>query len=154
MSVGHLSAATPNILVVIADDLGWGDVGYNGGVARTPHLDQLRRDGLELNRFYANPTCSPNRASFLTGRAALRLGMREPIGPTADGLALTEHLLAETFRAADYQTALMGKWHLGSTNAERRPNARGFDHYYGFLGGERELQLSPGEWTAGLAAQW
>ncbi|MBI5771403.1 MAG: arylsulfatase [Verrucomicrobia bacterium] len=128
------AAAAPNVLVVIADDLGWGDVPWHGGVARMPNLDRLRRDGVELDRFYANPSCTPTRAAFLTGRAALRLGLREQIGPNQDGLALTEHLASETFRAAGYATALLGKWHLGSTSAARLPNSRGFDHFYGFLG--------------------
>ncbi len=126
--------AAPNVLVVIADDLGWGDVGYHGGIARTPRLDRFVREGVELNRFYANPSCTPTRAAFLTGRAALLLGLREQIGPNQHGLALTEHLIAESFRAAGYATALTGKWHLGSTAPARLPGARGFERFYGFLG--------------------
>ncbi len=124
----------PNVLLIIADDQGWGDVPWRGSPARMPHLDQLRKDGLELMRFYTSPVCSPTRAALYTGRSAVQLGIRDQFAPNDAGLSLLEHLMPETFRAAGYQTALTGKWHLGSTTAERRPLARGFDHFYGFLG--------------------
>jgi len=130
----NLAAAAPNVLLIVSDDQGWGDVSWRGSPARTPNLDQLRRDGTELLRFYASPVCSPTRASLLTGRSAVQLGIRDQFAPNDAGLSLLEHLMPETFRAAGYQTALTGKWHLGSTTAERRPLARGFDRFYGFLG--------------------
>jgi arylsulfatase A-like enzyme len=129
------SAATaPNVLLVVSDDQGWGDVSWRGSPARTPRLDQLRREGTELLRFYTSAVCSPTRAALFTGRSAVQLGIRDQFAPNNPGLSLLEHLMPETFRAAGYQTALTGKWHLGSTAAERRPNARGFDRFYGFLG--------------------
>ena len=129
-----LRAAAPNVLLIVSDDQGWGDVSWRGSPARMPNLDQLRRDGTELLRFYTSSVCSPTRASLLTGRSAVQLGIRDQFAPNNAGLSLLEHLMPETFRAAGYQTALTGKWHLGSTTAERRPLARGFDRFYGFLG--------------------
>ncbi|MBL9187785.1 MAG: arylsulfatase [Opitutaceae bacterium] len=128
------AATPPNVLLIVADDQGWGDVPWRGSPARMPNLDALRQSGTELLRFYASPVCSPTRASLLTGRSAVQLGIRDQFAPNDAGLSLLEHLMPETFRAAGYQTALIGKWHLGSTTAERRPLARGFDRFYGFLG--------------------
>ena len=131
----HLaSAATPNVLLIVADDQGWADVPWRGSPARMPNLDALRQSGTELMRYYAWPVCSPTRASLYTGRSAFQQGIRNQFAPNDDGMSLLEHTLGETFRAAGYQTALTGKWHLGSTSEARRPNARGFDNFYGFLG--------------------
>ncbi|MEY2880271.1 MAG: Arylsulfatase [Verrucomicrobiota bacterium] len=128
------SAATPNVLLLITDDQGWGDVPWRGSPARMPNLDTLRQSGTELMRFYASPVCSPTRAALYTGRSAFQQGIRDQFAPIDDGMSLLEHLMPETFRAAGYQTALTGKWHLGSTNAAHHPNARGFEKFYGFLG--------------------
>jgi arylsulfatase A-like enzyme len=127
-------AAAPNVLLIVADDLGWSDVSWRGSPARTPNLDQLRQSGTELMRFYASPVCSPTRAALYTGRSAFQQGIRDQFAPNEDGVSLLEHFMPESFRAAGYQTALDGKWHLGSTSSERLPNQRGFDHFYGFLG--------------------
>jgi arylsulfatase A-like enzyme len=128
------SAQTPNVLLIVTDDQGWGDVPWRGSPARMPNLDALRQSGTELMRYYAWPVCSPTRASLYTGRSAFQQGIRTQFAPAEDGMSLLEHTIGETFRAAGYQTALTGKWHLGSTSVARRPNARGFDHFYGFLG--------------------
>lgn len=128
--------ATPmkNIVVLLADDLGWGDVGFHGGVAETPNIDKLAEEGLELERFYAYPACSPARAAMLTGRFPGRYGISGPVRPRDEGLPLTERLLVQDFQDAGYQTALIGKWHLGPSNdIDRNPSRRGFDHFYGFL---------------------
>ncbi len=127
-------AATPNVLLIVSDDQGWGDVPWRGSPARMPNLDTLRQSGTELLRFYASPVCSPTRAALLTGRSAFQQGIRDQFAPNDNGLSLLEHLMPESFRAAGYQTALTGKWHLGSTTVDRRPLARGFDRFYGFLG--------------------
>jgi arylsulfatase A-like enzyme len=132
-ALAHLHAAAPNILVLVADDLGWGDVPWRGSPARMPNLDRLRQEGTELTRFYAAPLCSPSRAALFTGRSAAQLNLRDVFSARDDGLSMLEHLMPETFRAAGYQTALTGKWHLGS-GVEHVPTARGFDHFYGFLG--------------------
>lgn len=126
----------PNILIILADDLGWRDVGYNQSEIRTPAIDQLAREGITLNRFYAQPSCSPTRAALLTGKSPLRLGILSPLSklnPT--GLPLSEKTLADRLGAAGYQTALVGKWHLGPRDLAYHPNARGFEHFYGNLTG-------------------
>lgn len=128
------SAAPPNVLLIVTDDQGWGDVPWRGSPARMPNLDALRRSGTELMRYYAWPVCSPTRASLYTGRSAFQQGIRNQFAPADDGMSLLEHTMPESFRAAGYQTALTGKWHLGSTSVARRPNARGIDNFYGFLG--------------------
>ena len=123
-----------NIVILLADDLGWGDVGFHGGIAETPNIDRLASDGLQLDRFYAYPACSPARAAMLTGRFPHRYGIHGPVRPRDEGLPLSERLLVADFQDAGYQTALIGKWHLSrSTEAARNPNRRGFDHFYGFL---------------------
>ena len=127
---------SPNVVIILADDLGWNDVGYHGSEIATPHLDQLAARGVELDRFYVQPTCSPTRASLMTGKAAMRLGVLSPISknnPT--GLPLSERLLPEYFRDAGYQTFMTGKWHLGHTRREYLPTSRGFDHFYGHVTG-------------------
>ena len=98
------------------------------------NLDRLRQEGTELMRYYAAPLCSPSRASLHTGPSAVQLGIRDVFSARDDGLNVLEHLIPETFRAEGYQTALTGKWHLGSSGAHL-PTARGFDRFYGFLGG-------------------
>ncbi len=127
-------AASPNVLLLVADDLGWGDVPWRGSPARMPNLDQLRLSGTELTRYYACPLCSPSRAALYSGRSAMQLGIRDIFSPRDSGLSTLEHLMPATFQAAGYQTALTGKWHLGAASATHLPTARGFDHFYGFLG--------------------
>lgn len=126
----------PNIIVIVADDFGWGDVGYHGGVTRTPNIDRLASEGAALERFYVFPVCSPTRAGLLTGRNPLRLGITGTFKPGDAGLSLHEHLLPQTLRASGYQTWMCGKWHLGGfTDSAYAPMNRGFDHFYGHLGG-------------------
>lgn len=141
--VGHEAWADdattpPNIVLIIADDLGWGDVGFHDGVARTPNLDTMAKRGIELNRFYVQPLCSPTRAALLTGRSPIDVGVTQPVGGEQPGLSLHEHLMPESFGDAGYQTALVGKWHLGGGRREGDeylPHHRGFDHFYGHVGG-------------------
>ena len=128
-----VASAQPNIVFILVDDLGWNDVSYHGSEIRTPHIDSLVSLGLELDRYYAFPLCSPTRAALLTGRSPLRLGVDIPI-ETTGGLPLDEHLLPETLRAAGYQTFLAGKWHLGLERVDSHPYRRGFDRTYGHLG--------------------
>ena len=123
-----------NIVILLADDLGWGDVGFHGGVAETPNIDKLAKEGLELQRFYAYPACSPARAAMLTGRFPGRFGISGPVRRRDEGLPLSERMLVSDFQDSGYQTALIGKWHLGqSTDMESNPSRRGFDHFYGFM---------------------
>ena len=128
------AAPQKNVIILLADDLGWGDVGFHGGVASTPNLDRLATESVELTRFYAYPACSPARAALLTGRFPQRFGIVGPVRNRDAGLPLDESLLPASFQAAGYQTSLIGKWHLGhSQNKSSHPNQRGFDHFYGFM---------------------
>jgi arylsulfatase A-like enzyme len=126
----------PDVVVLLADDLGWGDVSWNAphDVA-TPNLARLAREGLVFERYYTAPLCTPARAGLLTGRSPLRMGLVRNLGDSdAVGLPESEGLLPESFRRAGYATVLAGKWHLGDSPKEQ-PTARGFDHAYGCLGG-------------------
>ncbi|MBT3410785.1 MAG: sulfatase-like hydrolase/transferase [Halieaceae bacterium] len=125
----------PNIIVMVADDLGWADVGFHGGEIDTPSLDRLAAEGMELSRFYTTPICSPTRAALMTGRDPMRLGVSYAvIMPWTNlGIHPQEHFMPQSFLAAGYQTAMVGKWHLGHSLQAYHPNARGFEHFYGHL---------------------
>ena len=128
----------PNFVILLADDLGWRDVGYHGGDYPTPHIDRLARSGVRLENFYVQPLCSPTRAALLTGRYPIRYGLQScALRPWAQaGLALTEQTLAAALGELGYTTAIVGKWHLGHFAPAYLPMARGFDHQYGpFNGG-------------------
>ena len=137
-SINVFSNDRPNVIIIITDDLGWGDVSYNGGPILTPNIDKLAMDGLQMNRFYAAPTCSPTRAALMTGINSLENGVIRPFdNPTADryGLPLRYKIMPEYFKEIGYKTALSGKWHLGMFADEYLPLKRGFDSTYGHLGG-------------------
>ena len=132
------SADRPNIVIILTDDLGWGDVSYHGGFIPTPNIDQLAEDGVELNRFYANPVCSPTRASLLTGLHIFNHGVVRPfMNPAAEQTGMPPELkiMPQYFKEAGYQTALSGKWHLGMAKEEFWPTNRGFDTSYGHMSG-------------------
>jgi len=122
----------PNLVFIIADDLGWADVEFHGGNTPTPHLNRLLAEGVELRQHYVAPVCSPTRAGFLTGRYWSRFGITTPINNR--GLPFETVTIARALRDADYQSALVGKWHLGS-KPEWGPNHFGFDSSYGSLAG-------------------
>ena len=125
-----------NILLIIADDAGWNDVGYNGSEIHTPNIDKLANQGVKLERFYVSPTCSPSRVSLLTGMPASRVGIVAPIsGKSTRSLPDSITTLPQALKKYNYQTALFGKWHLG-LNISSGPNAYGFDYFYGFLHGQ------------------
>jgi arylsulfatase A-like enzyme len=127
-------AASPNVLVILADDMGWGDLSSNGNTnLSTPNLDALRAAGASFDRFFVQPVCSPTRAEFLTGRYHPRGGVRG-VSSGAERLDLDEKTTADAFRAAGYATACFGKWHNGS-QFPYHPNGRGFDEFYGFTHG-------------------
>ena len=121
--------------MIVADDLGWNDVGYHGGDIDTPSLDQLAEQGMQLDRFYTTPICSPTRAALMTGRNPMRLGVAYGVILPWDntGIHPDEHFMPESFKAAGYQTAMVGKWHLGHAQQTYHPNERGFEHFYGHL---------------------
>jgi len=130
-----VSTVPPNIIVIVADDLGWNDVGFHGGDINTPSLDKLANEGVRLNRFYTTPICSPTRAALMTGRDPMRLGIAYSVILPWDnnGVHPEEHFMPESFRATGYQTAMVGKWHLGHAQMSYHPNQRGFEHFYGHL---------------------
>jgi len=125
----------PNVVIFLADDLGWSDVGFRGGPIDTPSLDRLAQEGVDLHRFYATPICSPTRAALMTGRDPMRLGVAYAVilPWSNNGIHPDEHFMPQSFQAAGYQTAIVGKWHLGHAQETYHPNRRGFDHFYGHL---------------------
>ena len=136
------AARKPNIVVILADDQGWGDLSVNGNTnIATPHIDSLARDGAMFDRFYVCPVCSPTRAEFLTGRYHPRGGV---FGVSTGGERLNTDVktIADTFKAAGYATGAFGKWHNG-TQWPYHPNARGFDEFYGFCSGHWGAYFDP-----------
>lgn len=124
----------PNVIVLMTDDQGWGDLGFTGNTTvQTPRIDQIAREGTILDNFYVCPVSSPSRAEFLTGRYHLR----SDVSSTSEGgerVNIDEQTIAEHFRDGGYRTALFGKWHSG-TQYPYHPNARGFEEFYGFCSG-------------------
>jgi arylsulfatase A-like enzyme len=128
----------PNILYILADDLGWKDVGFHGSDIRTPNLDRLAETGARLEQFYAQPMCTPTRAALMTGRYPFRYGLQTAVilsGHTY-GVPTDEWLLPQALKEAGYETAIIGKWHLGHGDRKYWPRQRGFDYQYGPLIGE------------------
>jgi len=123
---------TPNIVLILADDLGYGDLSSYGSQISTPNLDNMARDGVLFRQFYsANPVCSPSRASILTGRYGVRAGVPYVLqAADTGGLAETEITIAQMLKPAGYRTMCVGKWHLGRPNPYL-PTNRGFDEYFG-----------------------
>ncbi len=123
----------PNFVVFLSDDMGWEQVGFNGGKeVRTPNIDRIADEGVKLTQFYVQPVCSPTRACLLTGRYAWKNGME--VRPTAEsrhGMLLDERTIAEALREVGYHTWMVGKWHLGEWQRPHLPLQRGFDHHYG-----------------------
>lgn len=127
-----------NVVVILADDLGYGDVSYTGGDLATPEIDRLAREGTILDRFYCQPKCTPTRAGLLTGRHPIRFGMQHHVVAPWEtyGLPKHERTLAEGFRDAAYpHRALFGKWHLGHAEADHHPLEHGFTEFVGHMNG-------------------
>lgn len=146
------AAARPNVIVIVSDDHGWGDVGFHGCTdIPTPNLDALAKSGVRFTQgLVSHPFCSPTRAGLLTGRYQQRFGHEnnpryDPQDATA-GLPLTETTLPQTLRAAGYKTGIVGKWHLGAI-PKMHPLARGFEEQFGFIGGGHDYFKAggPGE---------
>lgn len=134
----HAQTERPNIVIVLADDLGWGDVGFHGSEIKTPCLDALVGEGVELERFYTSPISTPTRAGLMTGRYPNRFGVRSAVIPPwrEDGLDENEETVADMLARNGYKNrAIIGKWHLGHTKKVHYPMNRGFSHFYGHLNG-------------------
>lgn len=143
----------PNVVVILADDQGWGDLRSRGNTnLETPNLDSLAQQGASLERFYVCPVCSPTRAEFLTGRYHPRGGVRD-VTRGGERLNLDEYCIAQAFQSAGYATAIFGKWHNGS-QYPYHPLARGFQEFFGFTSGHWGIYFEPplehnGEWVRG-----
>ena len=127
-------ASKPNILLIVADDLGWGDVGWHGGFGKTPHMDRLVKEGVELDQHYVQPVCTPTRTALMSGRYPGRFGPHALSPSNLRAMPLTTVTLASALKSLGYYTCQSGKWHLGA-RTEWGPNAFGFDHGYGTLTG-------------------
>lgn len=125
----------PNIIVILADDLGYGDIGCDGGtIIRTPNLDRMAAEGTRFTDFYASANlCTPSRAGLITGRYAVRMNLAHEViqSPEERGLPLTELTIPKVLKGAGYATALVGKWHLGHRGQYWPPNVHGFDSFRG-----------------------
>jgi arylsulfatase A-like enzyme len=133
------AAKQPNIVHIVADDLGWKDVGFNGATdIKTPNIDGLAAGGAKFTQFYVQPMCTPTRAALLTGRYPFRYGLQTIVipGPAGYGLDTSEFLMPQCLKDAGYQTAIIGKWHLGHADTKYWPKQRGFDYQYGAMIGE------------------
>ncbi|HET6347794.1 MAG TPA: arylsulfatase [Candidatus Krumholzibacteria bacterium] len=129
----------PNIVHIVADDLGWKDVGFNGCTdIKTPNIDRLAAGGARLTQFYVQPMCTPTRACLMTGRYPFRYGLQTAVIPSVSsyGLDTTEWLMPQCLKQAGYETAIIGKWHLGHADPKYFPDQRGFDYQYGPMIGE------------------
>lgn len=129
-----LAAPPPNVIFILADDQGWNDIGYHNPELRTPHLDQLAREGVELDAHYVQPQCTPTRVALMTGRYPSRFGPHCLTASNDASYPIGTPTLARMFKSKGYATALCGKWHMGS-KPEWGPNHHGFDHSYGSLAG-------------------
>ena len=121
----------PNIVHIVADDLGWKDVGFNGCTdIKTPNLDALARGGAKFTQLYVQPMCTPTRAALMTGRYPFRYGLQTIVipGPAGYGLDTGEWLMPQCLKGAGYSTAIIGKWHLGHGDMKYWPRQRGFDY--------------------------
>ncbi len=135
-SVSARLVSLPNILIILADDLGWNDVGYHGSHIQTPSIDRIAREGIELDRFYVQPTCSPTRVGLMTGKLPMRYGIFRPINKgSKTSVPVEERLLPQYLDELGYQSFMVGKWHLGHHQRDMLPNQRGFEHFYGSLTG-------------------
>ena len=128
----------PNIIVILADDLGNADLGYRGSDIKTPNIDKLANEGVRLESFHGMPVCTPARAALLTGRYPMRYGLQTlVIFPNHRyGLPTDERTLPQALKDAGYNTTMVGKWHLGHADQKYWPQNRGFEHFYGNLVGE------------------
>lgn len=133
-SAGNSKLRSPNVLIILTDDQGWGDLSVNGNSnLHTPNIDEMVAEGASFRNFYVCPVCSPTRAEVLTGRYHLRGGVRST-SAGGERLDLDEETIVEVFKRAGYATAAYGKWHNGM-QPPYHPNSRGFDDYYGFCSG-------------------
>ncbi|XP_033733064.1 arylsulfatase B-like isoform X1 [Pecten maximus] len=135
-----VGAKKPHILFIFADDYGYNDIGYHGSEIKTPHLDQLAKEGVRLENYYVQPICTPSRSQLMSGRYQTHTGLqhRHIAGNMPNALPRDSPTLPEKLREAGYSTHMIGKWHLGFYKKEFLPNNRGFDSFYGILAGQAD----------------
>ncbi len=151
------SSRPPNIVILLADDLGWADVSFQGGNIATPNIDRVAAEGALLERYYVAPVCSPTRAGLMTGRYPIRYGAMRAVYPPwrVGGLDLAESTIADVLAEVGYEhRAVFGKWHLGHSDKKYHPLRRGFTEFYGHYNGavdyfthEREGEI---DWHSGF----
>ncbi|QIF03653.1 arylsulfatase [Roseimicrobium sp. ORNL1] len=128
------SATRPNVIIIVSDDQGWADVGYHNPEMRTPNLDRLAREGVELDHHYVQPQCTPTRVALMTGRYPSRFGSHCTQASPDHAYPFETLTLGKMFQSLGYDTALIGKWHMGS-KPEWGPNHHGFNYSYGCFDG-------------------
>ncbi|XP_075537056.1 arylsulfatase B-like isoform X2 [Dermacentor variabilis] len=141
MRVSRCAKRPPHVVFILADDLGWDDVSFHGSSQiPTPNLDALAADGIILNNYYAQPSCTPSRSALLTGLYAIRTGLQGLAVDVADpwGLPLDVRLMPQYLRDIEYETHLVGKWDVGYYKTSLTPTCRGFDSFYGYYNGEED----------------
>ncbi len=152
MACGLLRAADvarPNVIVFLADDVGYGDLGIHGNPhVKTPQIDAFAREAAELTNFRVSPVCAPTRASLMTGRYNFRTGIADVFGPAAQ-MDPAEVTVAEALKSAGYVTGIFGKWHLGEGEG-RAPNGQGFDEALSFPGAGMGKYFDPELWHNGV----
>ena len=139
VALANAAENKPNFVHIVADDLGWKDVGFNGCTdIKTPNIDALAAGGATFTQFYVQPMCTPTRAALMTGRYPFRYGLQTAVIPSvsAYGLDTTEWVMPQCLKEAGYKTAIIGKWHLGHADKKYWPKQRGFDFQYGAMIGE------------------
>ena len=137
-ALSALATDSPNIVIIVADDLGWRDASFHGGEIKTPNIDRLAEEGVQLDRFYVAPVCSPTRAGLMTGRYPIRYGAMRTVFPPwrEGGLDITEVTLADVLARAGYtHRGVFGKWHLGHSSIKYHPLRRGFTEFMGHYNG-------------------
>ena len=134
----------PNIILLLADDLGWADLGYQGSEdIRSPHIDKLANNGIRFTDGHVSASvCSPSRAGLMTGLYQQRFGHEANSPPPTDGMDLKQVTMADRLQKLGYRTGLIGKWHLGNQD-EFYPTQRGFDYFYGLRSGSRSYFYHP-----------
>ena len=128
----------PNIVIIVADDMGWGDVGFHGSPISTPGIDRLALEGMVLDRFYVFPVCSPTRAGLMTGRYPIRFGLMKAAIPPHRNFSMDEEevIIPQVLAKAGYKhRGIFGKWHLGHTHIKYTPTRRGFTEFMGHYNG-------------------